>query len=393
MFDISKTARPNILCLEPYHCARDDFQEGILLDANENTYGPSFTEMSSKEKAMELNRYPDPHQLLLKQRLCDFRNMEMNESFIKSNSKLTTKNVCLTVGSDGGIDLVMRCFARPGKEKILVCPPTYPMYFSCACLNDLGVVYEPLDKKTFQIYPQKILADLRMDPSIKLVFITSPGNPTAQMIRLELIWDLIHGVEEMSWHGLVILDEAYIDFCPQGSSLATRVNEHKNLVVLQTFSKSFALAGIRLGTVYSSPEVSSLLNIARDPYSQNKDCCYAALKATSQKAISMMKLKCNRIAIQRSLVLERLSKIKGIGTNVGGENANFILAQVLNKEGKPDSKLAYQVYWKMATEKKIVIRFRGRDLNCEGCLRITIGTHEENALLLANIEKVLSSLQ
>lgn len=117
MFDVTEIARPNILNLEPYHCARDDFQEGILLDANENPYGPSFTGISADEKALELNRYPDPHQNLLKQWLCDFRTLEMDKTVIETNLKLTTANVCLTVGSDEVIDLVVRCFAKPGVEK------------------------------------------------------------------------------------------------------------------------------------------------------------------------------------------------------------------------------------------------------------------------------------
>lgn len=297
MFDISKIARPNILRLEPYRCARDDFQEGILLDANENSYGPSSTEMTPKELEMELNRYPDPHQILLKQRLCNFRNSEYNhvqDPFAIGHDikRINAKNVCLSLGSDGGIDLVIRCFVKPSQEKILVCPPSYPMYGTYADLNDVTTVEEPLDLETFQIKPKKIIDDIKKDPSIKLVFITSPGNPTATQINIDSIFKILDEVESMSWNGLIVVDEAYIDFCPQGSSMSVLVNEHKNLVVLQTFSKAFALAGIRLGAIYSAYEVSKLLNTARDPYSQSKQCIHSAMLATTPKALAIMKYNC-----------------------------------------------------------------------------------------------------
>ncbi|QPG75117.1 hypothetical protein FOA43_002460 [Brettanomyces nanus] len=398
MFDITSIARPNILTLEPYRCARDDFQEGILLDANENTYGPSFTEFSVREKELELNRYPDPHQIPLKKRLCGFRNSEAcnPQSIIKPEigrdvkaELLTPANVCLSVGSDGGIDLLIRCFCKPGVEKVLVCPPTYPMYDTCCAVNDVEMMVEPLDLNTFQIKPDRIISRLKDDPSIKLVFITSPGNPTATMIKHDLIFQVIDAVEKMSWNGLIVVDEAYIDFCPIGSSMSVLVNKHKNLVVLQTFSKSFALAGIRLGVTYSTAEVSMLLNTTRDPYCLNKGASHAAMKATSKKALDLMKATCQKINEQRSLVSKAFSKIPGIGKNIGGEDANFILVQVLNKDGVPDNKMAYQLYWKLATERKVVVRYRGEELACTGCLRVTIGTPEENVKLLEDLESVL----
>ncbi|VEU24157.1 DEKNAAC105394 [Brettanomyces naardenensis] len=378
MFDITKIARPNILTLEPYRCARDDFQEGVLLDANENTYGPSFN--CSKD----LNRYPDPHLVPLKQRLCDFRNGER-----ATDQPLKPSNICLSVGSDGGIDMLIRCFVKPSVEKVLVCPPTYPMYDTCCSVNDVEMVEEPLDLENFQIRPKAILRRLSEDHSIKLVFITSPGNPTGTKIKEELIMEVIEGVERMSWNGLIVVDEAYIDFCPEGSSFAVFVNKHKNLVVLQTFSKSFALAGIRLGISYSADEVSNLLNIARDPYSTNRETATAAMGATSKKAIDLMKLKCRKVNEQKKIVLERLKGIKGV-RNIGGMDGNFILIQILNDEGEPDGKRAYEIYWKMATERKVVVRYRGGEMGCEGCLRVTIGRSEENERLVGELKELVS---
>ena len=254
-FDITKIARPNILTLEPYRCARDDFTEGILLDANENTHGPSFIGMTESENKLELNRYPDPHQQLLKKQICEFRN---NERI--GEDKIDINNLCLGVGSDESIDALMRCFISPGKEKMLICPPTYGMYSICGVVNDVEIVKVPLDLETFDIIPENILNKLINDPLIKLVYITSPGNPTAKKISESKVFKLLEEIEKNSLNVIIVLDEAYIDFSPIGSTLCTLVNKYPNLVVLQTLSKAFALAGIRLGITYSNYQISKLLN-------------------------------------------------------------------------------------------------------------------------------------
>lgn len=389
-FDIQKLARPNILSLEPYRCARDDFKEGILLDANENTHGPSFDNLQDAERALELNRYPDPHQEVLKTQICKFRNLERSD--VADAEKLDVENLCLGVGSDESIDALMRCFIVPGKEKMITCPPTYGMYSLCALVNEVDIVSVPLDLETFDIIPGDILDALRKDNTIKLVYITSPGNPTAKKVSEELVMELIKGIEIENLNALVILDEAYIDFAPEGSSMCTLVNKHPNLVVLQTLSKAFALAGIRLGITYSNKEISKLLNSMKYPYNISNLTSDVAIRATTPEALELTRSKINKIIEERSVVLDALLKLKYVGRNRGGLDANFILIEILNKELVPDNEVAHKLYLKLATENQIVVRFRGKELGCTGCLRITIGTPEENAILINTFTKVLNEI-
>lgn len=390
-FDIKKLARPNILTLEPYRCARDDFQEGILLDANENTHGPSFIEMSSNEKDLDLNRYPDPHQQQLKQQIISFRNAERSD--VPEEYKLKTENLCLGVGSDESIDALMRCFIKPGVEKMIICPPTYGMYSICGVVNDVEIVKVPLNLETFEIIPNDILKTLKNDSLIKLVYITSPGNPTAKKISEDLLMELLEGIEnDDSINALVILDEAYIDFSPTGSSMCTLVNKYPNLVVLQTLSKAFALAGIRLGITYSTPEISILLNSMKYPYNISNLTSDVAIRATKPESLVETKNKINKIIEQRGIVLEKLLKLKYVGRNLGGLDSNFILIEILNKDLKPDNEIAHKLYLTLATDKKIVVRFRGKELGCTGCLRVSIGTAEENKILVEQFEKVLNEI-
>lgn len=389
-FDITKIARSNILSLEPYRCARDDFKEGILLDANENTHGPSFDNLNESERVLELNRYPDPHQEVLKTQICNFRNHERSD--ILDAEKLDVENLCLGVGSDESIDALMRCFIVPGKEKMISCPPTYGMYSLCAIVNDVGIVNVPLDLETFDIIPKDILNALRNDHTIKLVYITSPGNPTAKKVSEELVLELIKGIEIENLNAIVVLDEAYIDFAPVGSSMCTLVNKHPNLVVLQTLSKAFALAGIRLGITYSNKAISKLLNSMKYPYNISNLTSDVAIRATTPEALELTKVKINKIIEERSVVLNALLQLKYVGKNRGGLDANFILIEILNKNLVPDNDAAYKLYLKLATENQIVVRFRGKELGCTGCLRITIGTPEENAVLLKTFAKVLEEI-
>ncbi|QPG72727.1 hypothetical protein FOA43_000028 [Brettanomyces nanus] len=395
-FDISKIIRPNILTLEPYRCARDDFQEGILLDANENTYGPGLDRLSTTEKALNLNRYPDPHQIELKKKICAYRNSQAlkPESLIKvpSGQELTADNLCLGVGSDESIDALIRASVKPGAEKVMLCPPTYGMYSICCVVNDVEIVQVPLNLDTFQIQPDKILEQLRRDPAIKLVYITSPGNPTATLIKQDLLLEVLRGIERLSWNGFLLLDEAYIDFSPIGSSMCVLVNKYKNLVVMQTFSKAFGLAGIRLGITYSTPELSSLLNAMKYPYNVSNITSSIALRATNLSSLKKMRATVDVIVEQRSLVLEQILKLKGVGRNIGGTNSNFILIELLNRQGVADNAVAREVYSKLATERQVVVRFRGNELGCKGCLRITIGTPEENRKLLEQFEQVLNEV-
>lgn len=385
-FDISKLARAQLLTLEPYRCARDDFKEGILLDANENTHGPSFQGMTQQEKELSLNRYPDPHQHELKKQIVEFRNAE------REGGDLGIENLCLGVGSDESIDALMRCFITPGKEKMVLCPPTYGMYSICGVVNDVTIVSVPLDLETFDIIPENILDAIRKDPLIKLVYITSPGNPTAKTVEEAKLFQLLKGIEEENLNVLVVLDEAYIDFAPVGSSLCTLVNEHPNLVVLQTLSKAFALAGIRLGITYSNKEISLLLNSIKYPYNISNLTSDVATRATTTGALKETREKINRIIEQRSIVLEKLLGLKYVGRNRGGLDANFILIEILNKDLQPDNEVANRLYLALAKDNKVVVRFRGKELGCNGCLRISIGTAEENSILVSTFAKVLEEI-
>lgn len=386
VFDLAKIARPNVLGLEPYRCARDDFKEGILLDANENTHGASVSDMTDYERGLELNRYPDPHQIQLKKQICDYRNSQ------REGGNLAPENLCLGVGSDESIDALMRCCITPGVEKMIICPPTYGMYSVCAVVNDVGLVKVPLNLDTFDIDPSAILAALEKDQSIKLVYVTSPGNPTGKKIDEGLLLELLQGVDKLQWNGLVVIDEAYIDFAPKGSSVCTLVNQYPNLVVFQTLSKAFGLAGIRLGITFADKRVSRLMNSMKYPYNISNLASDVAIRATTKESLEQMEAKVASIIEQRGIVLSKLQALSNIGRNLGGLDSNFILLEVLDKEGKPSNDVAYDVYNKLASERNVVVRFRGKELGCNGCLRVTIGTKEENEKLVEQFESVLDEV-
>lgn len=393
-FKIEKAARPNILSLEPYRCARDDFQEGILLDANENTYGPALDNMNDLESNLQLNRYPDPHQIALKQQICNFRNSESKAegselTYDQEDLKLTPENLCLGVGSDESIDALIRCFCQPSKEKMLVCPPTYGMYSICATVNDIELVKVPLSTETFEIQPDLINKAVADDSAIKLVYVTSPGNPTAKKIDFSLVEQVL---SSPSFNGLFILDEAYIDFAPIGSSASVLVNKYPSLVILQTLSKSFGLAGIRLGITFANKQVSLLLNSLKFPYNISNLTSNVALRATTPECIAGMRKTCDTIKGERSWLLEKLLQLPRVRANRGGLDANFLLIEFVDAEGNLCNKVAQSVYHKLATEEKVVVRFRGKELGCLGCLRITVGTRQENEILVSNMRKVIEHL-
>lgn len=265
-FDIESVIRPNILALQPYRCARDDYKEGVLLDANENALGHSLPTSSPAQiindidlLTSDLHRYPDPSHDEVKDRIAKLRGIPGPEY------------VFLGVGSDEVIDLLMRVCCAPTKDKILITPPTYGMYSVCAHVNDVPIVKVPLDVAggAFQVQVDKVryphplflvlnhdLLDLLLlynnsmqihtaisaDPSIKLIFLCSPGNPTGTLVPLAAISTIC---ENPAYKGIVIVDEAYIDFSGEGVSACSLVDKYANLVVMQTLSKSFGLAAIR----------------------------------------------------------------------------------------------------------------------------------------------------
>ncbi|RKP32252.1 histidinol-phosphate aminotransferase [Metschnikowia bicuspidata] len=391
-FNLLTLVRPNIAQLQPYRCARDDFKEGILLDANENTHGPALHELSDWEQALKMNRYPDPHQITLKQQIVDFRNTEPSRFF--DGFKLAPKNLCLGVGSDESIDLLLRCACVPGTDKLLVCPPTYGMYSICAKVNDVSLVSVPLLVPDFQLNVPKIIEAVVADPAIKLIYVTSPGNPTGKLLSPVEIVALLKTAAE-KWNGLVVVDEAYIDFCSSedsfSQSVSTLVNQHANLVVFQTLSKSFGLAGIRLGVTYASAQLSGYLNAMKYPYNISSLTSAVATRSTDASGLAVMKKYVDLIVEQRLYVLHELQKLDGVGRNLGGLDANFVLLEMLDKEGRPSNEVAKAVYNNLAVHNAVVVRFRGNELNCTGALRISIGRAGENEVMIARLAKCLEA--
>ncbi|GLA95479.1 histidinol-phosphate transaminase [Aspergillus tubingensis] len=409
-FDLAKCARPNILKLQPYRCARDDYKDdgtNVLLDANENAYGPGLalnpegalqestvtgsSTGSSKPEIdfLGLNRYPDPHQVELKKLFCQLRNTHTH-----TQKDLGPENLFVGVGSDEAIDALLRCFCVPGKDKILTCPPTYGMYGVSAQVNDIEIVKVPLDVDNgFQLQPEKINEALAADSSIKMAYICSPGNPTANLIKKA---DIQKVLEHPTWNGVVVVDEAYIDFAPEGSSLAEWVTEWPNLVVMQTLSKAFGLAGIRLGVAFTSPPIATLLNSLKAPYNISSPTSAIATAALSPTNMTVMKKYREQIIVQRDRLVQELPKIPGVGRFLGGQEANFLLVEMLDKPasegGKPSNKTALAAYEAMAEKRGVVVRFRGKELGCEGCLRITVGTEQEVTKFLHELRVVLDSI-
>lgn len=398
MFQLENLIRPNILTLEPYRCARDDFKTGLLLDANENTHGPALNKISIEEESLELNRYPDPHQIELKNQIIDYRNSRPNSNLKDyEQNKLKPENLCLGVGSDESIDLLLRCICTPGKDKLLICPPTYGMYSICATINDIQLTEVPLKYPSFQADFDGILKKVTEDSTIKLVYLTSPGNPTGKLLKVSDIVQFLELVVS-TWNGLVIVDEAYIDFTESSSSttsesMSTLVNQHPNLVVLQTLSKSFGLAGIRLGITYTNFELSKYLNAMRYPYNISSLTSNVALRATTNDSgLKTMSEHVSSINEERDAMLTKLQKIKGIGRNIGGLDSNFLLVEVLDNNDQPSNDVALRLYKMLAIDKEIIVRFRGKELNCTGALRISVGTQEENSILVDNVQKCLQKI-
>jgi histidinol-phosphate aminotransferase len=346
--DINNLVRENIKNLKPYRSARDDFNTGILLDANENSFGAPFAD------DLELNRYPMPYQEELREKIAAFRGVK-------------AENVFVGVGSDEAIDLLFRIFCRPGKDRVIINPPTYGMYKVSASINDVECD-EVLLTEGFQLQPEKILSAIK--PTTKMIFICSPNNPTANSMKLDDILTVLDG-----FHGMVIVDEAYIDFS-QEHSLSTLVDEFRNLVVLQTMSKSFGLAGIRLGIAMASPEVISYMMKVKAPYNVNKLTSRKAIDAFS--SLDHISKNIESILEERARVIQKLITFEAV-EYVYPTDANFILFKI------PD---ALNVYKKMADE-GVVIRYRGNEPHCENCLRLTIGTTAENDRFFEALKKIL----
>ena len=325
------------------------------------------------------------HQIELKQRLCALRN-----TFVHTSKTLTPDHLFVGVGSDEAIDGLLRAFCRPSSDKILTCPPTYGMYKVSAAVNDVGIVSVPLTPKEFQLQPLAINETLSNDPLIKLVYICSPGNPTAATIKKN---DIQKVLEHPTWNGVVVVDEAYIDFAPEGASLAEWVTEWPNLVVMQTLSKAFGLAGIRLGAAFTSPEIARILNSLKAPYNVSNPTSQIALAALEPENLAVKTENVRKIVQQRNRLIEELPRIPGVGNFLGGFEANFLLVEMLDSpQGKPSSEVALKAYESLAETRGVVVRFRGKEHGCAGCLRITVGTEDECTRLLTELKSVLQNI-
>lgn len=263
------------------------------------------------------------------------------------------------------------------------------MYSVSAQVNDVAVVKAPLDvHNNFSLQPTLINEMLSQDPTIKMVYICSPGNPTANLVSKS---DVQAVLEHPTWNGLVVLDEAYIDFAPDSASLAEWVAEWPNLVVMQTLSKAFGLAGIRLGAAFTSPPIARLLNSLKAPYNISNPTSQIAIAALQPSNLAVMRANRHNILLQRERMLVEMPKIPGVGRFRGGRESNFLLVEMLDggADGEPSNEVALAVYERLAETKGVVVRFRGKEVGCLGCLRITVGTEEEVTRFLTELAVVL----
>ena len=235
---------------------------------------------------------------------------------------------------------------------------------------------------------------MKSDPTIKLLLLTSPGNPTGKVISPSSVLDLLSRTRSF-WNGVLVLDEAYIDFAPPNSSLCTAVTHHPNLVVLQTLSKAFGLAGIRLGIAFAPVEIAYYLNCMKAPYNISSPASALGMRALSTEGLAVMKHNVNDILQQRDFITKALEEGKkvrkpgkpGIGNIIGGLDANFLLVQIVNGQGEPDNEVSEKLYITLAETMGVVVRFRGKERGCTGALRITVGTKDEMQTLLLRLQE------
>lgn len=225
---------------------------------------------------------------------------------------------------------------------------------------------------------------------IKLLYLCSPGNPTGRLIEPAAVKSVL---DHPTWNGVVVVDEAYVDFAAQGSSLAPWVTEFPNLVVMQTLSKAFGLAGIRLGVAFTSPEIATILNSLKAPYSISSPTSALATAAMGAEGLEVQRVKVAAIVKERERLIKELPGIEGVGKFRGGFDANFLLVEMLDAAGKPCNEVALKTYEMLAETRGVVVRFRGKEYGCNGCLRMTVGTPEENTTLLERLAEVLKEVR
>ena len=340
--NIQNLIRTNIKNLSPYASARHEFtgEANIFLDANENPFDTGF------------NRYPDPLQIAVKKQISKIKNVAV-------------ENIFLGNGSDEAIDLLMRVFCEPRIDKIMILPPTYGMYKVSASIADIGIKTVSLTPD-FQPNVDEILE--KANNKIKLLFLCSPNNPTGNSFELETMEKLVQ-----NFNGIVVIDEAYIDFAAQESCIKW-INKYSNLVILQTFSKAWGLAGIRLGMAFANTQIVNLLNKVKPPYNVNQLTQKVALKALDNQQQTQGYIK--EILKERQNLESALNKLN-IVKKVYKTNANFILVKFENPQ---------ETYDYLAT-KGVIIRNRSNVILCDDCLRITVGTKAENEVLIDSLRE------
>jgi len=342
MFKIDDFVRPNIAELTPYSSARNEYsgKDAVFFDANENPFNRPF------------NRYPDPLHTELRKKISGLKGVEIDRIFAGN-------------GSDEAIDLLIRAFCIPGKDHIVVPEPSYGMYEVCAAINDVKVI-KVLLNSDFNLDPDRILH--MVNNHSKMIFICSPNNPTGNSFAEK---DLLYLLKK--FHGIVVIDEAYIDFAPHHGFLK-HLPDFPNLVILQTFSKAWGMAGIRLGFVYADKPVIRILNKIKYPYNVSRLTQNAALEMLDR--IEEKDMWVRSILNQKSFLYKTLNQFKFV-RKIYPSDANFFLVKV-------DDPIA--IYHFLESD-KLIIRNRSKMPLCENCLRITVGTEIENKMLINKLRE------
>jgi histidinol-phosphate aminotransferase len=340
-FSLTSLIRPHILTMKPYSSARDEYsgKEGVFLDANENALG-SVTQHN-------YTRYPDPMQADLK--------LKMEPIF-----GVNSAHIFLGNGSDEPIDLLFRAFCRPNIDNVILLPPTYGMYKVSATLNEIEIKNVPLTID-FQLDTKNILGNV--NENTKIIFICSPNNPTGNLIDTAAIEVILN-----SFNGLVVLDQAYADFAENGD-FTSRLSEFPNLVILKTFSKAWGMAALRLGMAFASSEIIAVLNKIKPPYNINQVTQNEAIEA-----LNNFETKNNfveELNLHKAILIQKLMDVQWV-EHIFPSDTNFLLVKF---------KEAEKIFNYLIIN-KVIVRNRANEINCEGCLRITIGTVEENNRLI-----------
>jgi len=345
MFSLNNILRENIRNLTPYSSARDEFQgeASVYLDANENAFGSPLDE--------QYNRYPDPLQINVKKRLSEIKGVPI-------------RNIFLGNGSDEAIDILFRSFCNPGFDNVIIVPPTYGMYQVSANINDVEARKVHLTAD-YQLNMEGIAEAI--DDRTKMIFICSPNNPTGNSIDRADVETLL-----ANFNGIVVVDEAYINYSRQ-KTFIQELTEYGNLVVLQTLSKAWGLAGLRLGMAFASEEIIEVMNRVKPPYNINEATQQLVLKALQN--VNQVNQWIKQTLLERDRLVLALKDFDFV-LDIYPSDANFILVKTTDAKG---------IYNHLVGQ-GIIVRDRSKVELCEGCLRITIGTPEENTVLIEQLE-------